>query len=726
MITISGLVVNVNYYNSDNGYTVAKLRPSEFTSRITIVGIMGEIHSGEKLEISGRWEEHEKFGEQFRVEYYESILPDTEDEIINYLSSGIIKGIGASTASKIVDYFGSKTIQIIESSPESLASIPGIGGKTAEAISASWASHHFARKLMQYLYDAKIPSEYASKIIREYGSASLDVVEKNPYRIVTENPFFNFSIIDRLGKKAGIESLDEKRINAGIISVLEKASSSGHCFLHLQELKQKVNKLTGAETELIERSMDSLCESFHICREENDGIETVYPYHLYKAEKGVADKLNALFEIPCDIKNINDEEIKTVTAEHLGLIPSEEQLKAIKGIIEQKTGIITGGPGTGKTTIIKALCRIFDYLGKTSALAAPTGRAARRLSELTEKKAETIHKLLKYNQTTGGFDKNETNPLEADVLIIDESSMLDIVLCYNLLKAVTIHTRLIFVGDIFQLPSVGPGNFLSDIIESGQIPSFTLTNIFRQARQSPIIMNAHRVNSGQMPLKHDSGNDELSEFYFIQKEDPQKAVEAIVELCSKRIPNRFSLNPLDDIQVITPMHKGETGTINLNKILQKELNSSPEEIKSGFNSFKKDDKVMHLVNNYQKEVFNGDIGRIKKIDFKNEIVEVVYPDYPEKRTVKYSYDELEELTLAYAISVHKSQGSEYPAVILPLMPQHYPLLQRNLLYTGMTRGKSLLIIVGSARALNIAVSGNKASERYSWLKQRICLKADDE
>jgi exodeoxyribonuclease V alpha subunit len=718
MITISGTVLNVTFHNTSNGYTVAKLKQSEFSSLTTVVGIMDEVFPGEKLEVTGKWEDHEKFGEQFRIHSYESILPDSEEEIIKYLTSGIIEGIGPATASRIVSFFGTSTISVIESSPESLADVPLIGKKKAESIAAAWKNHSYARQLRQYLHEAGIPSEYTPQIISRYGSLSLDIVTKDPYKIAKENPFFNFEVIDRLGRKALIEPSDVSRISAGIVCVLEKASNNGHCFLEIEELKFKTKKLTAADDSSLEKSISELVSESLIIKETAEEKEVVYPFYLYKAEKGSADKLNALFEIPPENLLINDEEIKTVTAQYLGVIPSTEQFDAIKGILEQKAGIITGGPGTGKTTLIRALCKIFLHLNKKTALAAPTGRAARRLSEVTGQKAETIHKLLKFNPTTEQFDKNESDPLDADVIIIDESSMIDIILCYHLLKAVTISTRIIFVGDIFQLPSVGPGNFLSDIIESSKIPSFKLTTIFRQAKQSPIIMNAHRVNSGKLPLR-DSNKTELSEFYFIKNESPKKAVETITELLTKRIPERFMLDPMEDIQVITPMHKGEAGTLNLNKILQEKLNNSAQKVKSGSNIFKKGDKVMHLVNNYTKEVFNGDIGRIESIDFKDEIVNVSYPDYPEKRIVEYSFDELEELSLAYAISVHKSQGSEYPAVIIPLVTQHFPLLQRNLLYTGMTRGKNLLIIVGSARALEIAVNENKASKRYSNLKQRL-------
>lgn len=719
MISIQGVVHHVTYYNEDNGYTIAKFKQSDFTGTITIVGVMGEIHPGEKFDITGKWEEHEKFGEQFRVEFFESILPDNADEIRTYLSSGIIKGLGPSTAKKIVEYFGEETITIIESSPESIASVPGIGEKTAKAIASSWASHHFARQLMQYFYDSQIPSEYASVVIRKYGSTSMDLVTRDPYKLVLDNPDLNFEYVDKLGKKAGIEPDDEKRIKAYVVYLLEKATKNGHCFLQEEELKQKLKNLIPEKEDNFGEAIKTLDENDYIQRDETESGNVVYPYYLYKSEKGVADKINAIFEIPAEKIEIDDEDIKQIVAEHLGLIPSPEQLEAIQGIINNKAGIITGGPGTGKTTLVRALCRIFKHFGMEISLAAPTGRAARRLSEVTHTKAETIHRLLKYNQKTGYFDKDESDPLEADVLIVDETSMLDIVVCYHLLKAVTLFTRIIFVGDICQLPSVGPGNFLADLIEAEKIPSYRLKSIFRQAKQSPIIMNAHRINNGEMPLKEEA-SEKLSEFYFIQKDDPEKTVDSIIELCKNRIPKRFNFDPMEEIQVITPMHKGATGTINLNKILQKELNNSSSEVKIGNMRFKKGDKVMHLVNNYQKEVFNGDIGRIKNIDLKNEILNVEYPDYPDKKIVEYSFDELDELTLAYAISVHKSQGSEYPAVIIPLMTQHYPLLQRNLLYTGMTRGKSLLILIGSTRAVNIAVTKNQSQKRYSALKKRLC------
>ena len=718
MISIRGVVQRITYYNEDTGYIVARLKQLNPDNILTFVGATGEVHPGETLHLQGKWEEHEKFGEQFRVELFESVLPTTEDEIERYLASGIIKGLGLSTARKIVDFFGDKSIEILETSPESLIDVPGIGKKTAALIADSWASHHFARKLMQYLYESHVPVEYVSKIIHCYGVASMDIVEEKPYQILLDNPDFDFHVIDRLGKKRDISDNHPDRIKAVIVHLLEKASGRGHCFVSKNEIIKKSSRFFDSNDEEIDSCINELQNIGIVVAEIYDEEEVLYPYYLYKAEKGVADKLCAIFQIPVEDFGISDEDVKRITVEYLGVIPSDEQLYAIRGAIREKGCVITGGPGTGKTTIIKALCEIFHEYGKKVFLAAPTGRAARRLGEVTGYKAETIHRMLKFNQNTKGFDVNQSNSLQCDVLIVDEVSMVDIIIGYHLFNALDLFTRVIFVGDIFQLPSVGPGNFLSDIIESSIIPSFRLKNIFRQAEKSPIIVNAHRVNNGIMPV-NDYVDGELSEFYIIHKKKPETVAETIVTLCKERIPEKFSFNAVDDIQVITPMHKGITGTMNLNRLLQKELNGAEDKIEFGSILFKKGDKVMHLVNNYQKEVFNGDIGKISEISVEEKKLSVEYPDYSGIRVVDYSFDEIDELTLAYAISVHKSQGSEYPAVIMVLMPQHYPLLQKNLLYTGMTRGKKLLILVGTKTAIEQALLNNQSSLRYTGLCSRL-------
>jgi len=715
MTSLAGHLEHITYFNAENHYTIAKFRTEKINNLVTIIGYLPCVNPGEALEIKGSWETNPRYGEQFRIESFEVTLPATVDGIRKYLKSGLIKGIGSALVESLVSRFGEHTLDIIETKPGRLFEIDGIGKKKAAIINRAWKEHHAIRSLMIFLGEHGLNASLSARILKEYGRDAEDFIRKNPYCMATEIDGIDFHAADAMAIKLGIPANAPERIKASILYFIEGAIKNGDVFVFDDKLIRGCNKLTSVETGLINAGMAELAESGDIVIDEtikDHDCRAVYSKTIYQAEKGVAEKLKALLSVPVIFQDIGQERITAEALKRLAINLSPDQLAVIEEIIAHKIAVITGGPGTGKTTLIRAITTVFEILGKKILLAAPTGRAARRLSEVAGKKAATIHKMLGCNQLDECFEKNRDNPLEADVLIIDEASMVDIVLMFHLLDAIPLTSALIMVGDVFQLPSIGPGNVLSDIIKSGIIKTFELKKIFRQARESRIIINAHKIRNGKQPdLKAAGGH---SEFYFIEKKNPDSVVETILELCTKRIPEKFNLDRLEGIQVITPMHKGKAGTINLNQALQQALNNNPL---SAGTVFKAGDKVMHLKNNYQKDVFNGDIGIVDSIDKGQKRVFVKYYE----RIVEYDFTELDELTLSYAISVHKSQGSEYPAVIIPLMTSHYPMLQRNLVYTAITRGKILVIIVGMKKALEIALKNNRPTERLSSLNKRLIL-----
>jgi exodeoxyribonuclease V alpha subunit len=719
LTTLMGHLDRITYQNKENHFTVAKIVTAESRSPVTIVGHMAGISPGETLKLQGQWLTHAKYGQQFKVQAYEVTVPATVDGIRQYLESGAIKGIGPFLAGKLVDTFGVETFDVIDKNPQRLMEVEGIGETKAEMIRMAWQDHHAIRKLMQFLQDMQVQTSMCAKIYNAYGPDAVDMLRQEPYQLADDFPGSGFLIADTIAQKLGLAKSGQDRVRAAIIHLIVQMTEDGHTFAEEENLIARCENLFQIDRSTIQNAIDNLVSSKHIvCEPIEAETQTrgLYLKSMYLAERGLAGRLKALLSVSIAPVSLDPEKIFKEVHNKLAINLSDDQLEVLAQIFSQRIAIITGGPGTGKTTLLRSIAIIFEALGKKVKLAAPTGRAARRLAEVTRRRAETIHRLLRYNFMDGRFIKNRDNPLDVDALIVDEASMVDLELMYHLMDALPASADLILVGDVFQLPSIGPGNVLSDMIRSECIPVFYLTEIFRQDRQSPIVINAHSVRNGESIDVQPAGTvDGDSEFYFLENSDPQQVVETIVRLCRHDLPDRFNLDPVRDLQVLTPMHKGIAGTINLNHILQGILNPNPVLLETTGNAFKINDKVMHLKNNYQKDVYNGDIGTIRHIDKKQGKLSVDYYG----RSVDYDQSDLDEISIAYAISVHKSQGSEYPAVIVPLVTQHYVMLQRNLLYTAMTRGKKLVILIGTQKALSIALNNDRPQQRLSRLAERL-------
>jgi exodeoxyribonuclease V alpha subunit len=720
-IELSGQVERITFTNEENGYTIARVKIYGRHDLVTVVGYLMSPTPGEILKMRGEWINHPKFGEQFKVTDYKTTVPATVFGIQKYLGSGLIKGLGPVIASRIVKQFGEKTLDVIENEIEKLAMVEGIGKKRIAMIQNAWEEQKEIRDVMLFLQSHGIGSGYATKIFKQYGHRSVAVVTENPYRLAMDIFGIGFVIADSIAEKLGFPKDSPLRIEAGIVYVLHQLSDDGNVFYPYEFLVQKCRETLGVERDAIVKALGDLAINKQIILEDlNESIEEfkennkgVYLSKFHLCETGIAARLKTLSAAPKSIRSVNIENALGWVQERLDIRLAENQTKAVRCALENKIMVITGGPGTGKTTIINAILKIYSELKIKILLAAPTGRAAKRMSEATGHEAKTIHRLLEYSFAKGGFQKNEEKPLACDLLILDEVSMIDTVLMHHLTKAIPAFATVILVGDVNQLPSVGAGNILNDIIASGVIPVVELKEIFRQARESKIVVNAHKINNGILPTFEDHVPD--SDFYFIQQEDPEKVLQIILELIKDRIPKRFGLDPVDDIQVLTPMHKGLVGAGNLNTELQKNLNPSQEEIIRGNRNFRINDKVMQIRNNYDKEVFNGDIGRIVGIRPDENEVTVLF----DGRNVDYEFYELDELVLAYAVSVHKSQGSEYPAVIIPILSQHYILLQRNLIYTAVTRGRHLVVMVGTLKALAMGIQNDKTQRRFTYLRYRL-------
>jgi exodeoxyribonuclease V alpha subunit len=720
MITeLKGRIERITYTNEENCYTVAQVKISERRECITVVGNLVAPTPGEVIKMQGMWCNHPKFGEQFKIVQYQSLVPATVHGITKYLGSGLIKGIGPVMAKRIVKQFGKETLEVIESEIDKLIEVEGIGQKRLSMISKAWAEQKEIRQVMLFLQSHGVSSGYATKIFKRYGQAAIEVVQENPYRLATDIFGIGFLTADKIAEKLGVDKDSQIRAEAGILHVLNQLADAGHVFYPYDLLLDKCRDILQIDREIIAQACNPLVLDQRIFIETqkikgNESRQAVYLANFYRCETKAAARLKTLSATPKTIRHIDLDQALPWVETQLRLKLADKQQDAVKAAVQEKVMVITGGPGTGKTTIIKAILLIYKALNVKTLLAASTGRAAKRMSEATGQEAKTIHRLLEFSPQKMAFQKNEQTPLKCDLLIIDEASMIDIVLMHHLLKAVPLAATLILVGDVHQLPSVGPGNVLQDIIDSGKVPVVELNEIFRQAQQSSIIVNAHKVNQGMVPYVQPD-RDRLDDFYFIERQEPEEVLQVIIDLVKNRIPRRFGFDPLEQIQVLSPMHKGMVGAGNLNLELQKALNPATDFVSRGTKALAVNDKVMQIRNNYDKEVFNGDIGRIVRLN--QELQEVCISF--DGREVTYDYGDLDELVLAYAISVHKSQGSEYPAVIIPIHIQHYMLLQRNLLYTAITRGKKLVVLVGTKKALAIAVKNNKTVARYTRLKQRL-------
>jgi exodeoxyribonuclease V alpha subunit len=719
---LQGQIERITYTNEENGYTIARVKVYGRKDLVTVVGNIMSPTPGEILAMEGEWANHPKYGEQFKIVRYTTKVPASVHGIEKYLGSGLIKGIGPVMAKRIVKRFGKETLDLIEKDLERLREVEGIGDKRIEMIGSAWAEQKEIREVMLFLQTHGVSSGYATKIFKHYGSQSIQVLRENPYRLAMDVFGIGFVTADRIAEKLGFPKDSELRAEAGILFVLNQLADEGHVYYPYEPLVDRCREILEVDREVIVRAFGSVAVAKRIVIEDlNQDMEefrenhkAVYLAPLHLCETGIARRLRILINAPKAIRRIETEKALQWVQQSLDLTLAERQIEAVRRAVEDKVLVITGGPGTGKTTIINAILKIFARIGVAVLLAAPTGRAAKRMAEATGHEAKTIHRLLEYSIQKGGFQKHEENPIRCELLIVDEASMIDTVLMHHLLKAVPATATLILVGDVNQLPSVGPGNVLKDIIAAGAVPVVELTEIFRQAQESSIIVNAHKINSGILPsLK--SSREKLDDFYFVEQEDPEEVLKLIIELTKERIPRRFGLDPVDDIQVLTPMHKGTVGAGNLNDQLQKALNPGEGGMSRGGRNFLVNDKVMQIRNDYDKEVFNGDIGRITRIDAESQEVTIAF----EGREVAYDFTDLDEVVLAYAVSVHKSQGSEYPAVIIPILTQHYVLLQRNLIYTAVTRGRKLVVMVGTRKALAIGVGNDKTQKRYTCLAYRL-------
>ena len=723
METLKGILERIVFENTETGYTIAKLSSREYPGEsITVVGSVASANAGESLLLKGWWGNNPKYGRQFQIDSYETVLPATIVGLRKYLGSGLIKGIGPVMAARIVTHFGMDAMDIIEKSPEKLKSVPGVGNKRVDMIVRAWEAQREIKNVMLFLQSHNVSTTHAAKIYKTYANEAIPIVRENPYRLADDIYGIGFKTADTVAQKLGVDSESPNRVKAGIKYVLSEKADDGHVFLYHDELISACQDILNLSTDAIESGIIELTEKKELITENItpfDSIQcqkSVYLAPFFYAEIGVANRLFRL--LPGDFPQRNLDSPGSIDCflnqieKRMGMCFAENQREAIRTALTSRVTIVTGGPGTGKTTTTIGMLRLFEVLGMQVVLAAPTGRAAKRLSETTGREAKTIHRLLEFSPQENGFKHDWNNPLEADVVIIDEMSMVDLALMNSLMKAVPPGATLIMVGDVDQLPSVGAGNVLRDLIASGQITTVRLTEIFRQAQQSMIVMNAHRVNRGEFPQVNGPTD---RDFFFIEEEDPETAVELICDLVHRRLPQHYNYHPMDDIQVLCPMRRGVIGSENFNKRLQEKLNRNSEEVIRAGRSFRIGDKVMQVRNNYDYEVFNGDIGRITDVDTVEKLVTITFPD----KVVAYDMADLNELVLAYGITVHKSQGSEYPAIVVPFMAQHYMMLQRNLLYTAITRAKELVLVVGTKRALGIAIRNNKVSERNTYLAKRL-------
>ncbi|MDR0434230.1 MAG: ATP-dependent RecD-like DNA helicase [Gracilibacteraceae bacterium] len=715
MEQIRCLVERVTYTNEQTGFTVLKARVKGHSDLVAVVGGMAAVNVGSVLLVSGEWKTDAKYGRQFAAVSWQEKLPATVAGIERYLGSGLIKGIGPKFARRIVEKFGPATLDVIEQTPDKLISVDGIGGRRVAAVKKAWADQKEIKNVMLFLQEHRVSSAHAVKIFKTYGAGSIQTVKENPYRLADDIWGIGFKTADAIAMKMGFAQDGYPRCRSGLLFALSEASNDGHCFLPRAELLQAAAALLQTDETRLDQALAAMLTAGDAYCEPPDKI---YLLPLYHSERGVAQRLRKILTaaaspavLPAEPAGRQDG--RTPPRRETDVAYDAIQREAIRLALAAKVMILTGGPGVGKTTTTKGIISALTAAGCEILLCAPTGRAAKRLAEATGREAKTIHRMLGFSPQTG-WEKNAANPLAGDALIVDECSMIDVVLMYNLLKAVPDNMSVVFAGDADQLPSVGAGNVLLDMIASGAIPVVRLQTVYRQAQTSDIVMNAHRVNRGEFPLLK-QGKD--TDFFFIEENDPEKLPALIADLCHRRLPGYFQVDPVAGIQVLTPMQRGLTGAANLNALLQEKLNPGRVCLRRGGAEYRPGDKVMQIRNNYDKNVFNGDIGVIEKVDLEERELTALFDGQP----VVYDVSELDELVLAYATTIHKAQGSEYPIVVMPFTTQHFVMLQRNLLYTGITRAKRALTLVGTKKAIACAVRNNTVAKRNTYLAERLRL-----
>ncbi len=711
---LSGLVERVTFHSPDTGFCVLRVKVRGHRELVSVLGSAASVQPGEFIQCSGRWDNNRDHGMQFKTTLLKVMPPSSIEGIEKYLGSGMIKGIGPHFAKKLVKAFGEDVFDVIEEKPDRLLELNGIGKKRVERITSGWSDQKAIREIMVFLQSNGVGTSRAVRIYKTYGADAIPLVSENPYRLAKDIKGIGFKTADQVAEKLGIEKTAMIRARAGISYTLTEAVSEGHCGLPEDDLLPTAEKLLEIPTVILRDALQLELQDETVIADNMADQRCIFLGHLWNSEKLIAERLKTLADGKPYWPEIDTAVAIPWVEQKLEISLADSQKEAVKKATSSKVMVITGGPGVGKTTLVNAILHILSAKAVSVALAAPTGRAAKRLSETTGMEAKTIHRLLEVDPMHGGFKRNTDDPLECDLLVLDETSMVDVPLMASVVKALPDKAGLILVGDVDQLPSVGPGQVLGNIINSGAVPVARLTEIFRQAAQSKIITNAHKVNSGYIP-NLEIVKDEETDFYFVEAHEPEDAVIKINEIVKNRLPKRFGFDPIQDIQVLCPMNRGGIGARSLNVDLQKTLNPPTDDIsveRFGF-TYRVGDKVMQTDNDYDKEVFNGDVGYVCRIDPEHQELTIEF----DGREVEYLFGELDQVALAYAVSIHKSQGSEYPAVVIPVMMQHYMLLRRNLLYTGITRGKKMVVLVGQKKAIGMAVKGMVEGRRWSKLEE---------
>ena len=713
---LTGLIERVTFHNPENGFAVLRVKVKGREELVTVTGKTTSVTAGEHVEASGRWVIDRQHGQQFKADELKTTHPASAEGIEKYLASGAIRSIGPKLAAKIVAVYHERTLELFEKAPDFLLHVKGIGQERLKRIRQSWEEQREVRKLMLFLTEHGITSGRAVRIYRTYGHEAIAKIKANPYQLVDDIRGIGFKTADELAATLGIDRNSPYRARAAVLYTLQELAGDGHCGFPESGVVEQTTKLVQVDQQIVEAAVKAAVGDRSVLREDVDGEPWLYLASLHRAEVGLAKSILRIASArPHPLPRIDLEKAIAWVEQRLKIQLAVAQKEAIRQACQHKLLVITGGPGVGKTTLVRSILEIFAAKAMKCVLTAPTGRAAKRLAETTERTAKTIHRLLEFDPITGDFKKDQQSPLNGDLFVLDETSMVDVVLGYQFFRAVPQGACVILVGDVDQLPSVGPGSVLADLIASNVVPVVRLTEIFRQASQSQIITAAYAVNHGQMPTL--SAPEALTDFYFVEADEPEAIQDLLVRLVKERIPTRFGFDPKADIQVLTPMNRSVLGARNLNQVLQTALNpgdNGPEVQRFGW-TFRIGDRVIQTENNYTRDVFNGDLGVIEKI---NRIEQVLAVDF-EGRSVEYDFGDLDELSLAYVLSIHKSQGSEFPCVVIPLHTQHYLMLQRNLLYTAITRGKKLVVLVGTKKALGMAVRRADTGQRRTTLRKRL-------